>query len=155
MTLRDSIFGALFILLGGFFMIQAAGFPTFPGQPYGASLLPNIIGGTFLICGTLLILRDLPKGRGNWVRISAELRTKPGAVAALFVVGTALSHILLGPIVGFVPVCLVCLMALFIWFGMSLRSSFLIAVAGTALCWVMFAMVLEVPLPRGVFEGVF
>lgn len=159
MLVRDAVFGVFFACLGLFMLITASGFPSFPGQPYGASLLPSVLGAGFLIVGPLLILRDLGRRRGGdrsaepWIARDAALHTRSGIVAGLLVVGTALAHVLLSPHVGFIPVSIISLTALFLWFRVALLRALIIAVIGTAICWIVFAVVLKVPLARGPLEG--
>ncbi len=155
MRIRDAIFGGLFACLGLFMLYQASGFPSFPGQPYGASLLPSILGAGFVLTGVFLVLRDLLSGQGGtWAAPVEALRTRSGFVAALLVVGTALAHILVSPHVGFIPVSIFCLTALFLWFRVRVVIAVPVALAGTAVCWFFFASVLKVPLPRGILVGI-
>lgn len=157
MRIRDALLGVIFACLGIFMMIEASGFPSFPGQPYGASLLPGLLGGGFVISGLLLVGRDLASGGfgagGRWIVPVPALATRQGAVSALLIVGTVLAHVIVSPWLGFIPVSVICLAGLFLWFGVRPGPALLIAALGTAVCWVFFAMLLKVPLPRGLLEG--
>lgn len=154
MRIRDALLGVIFACLGIFMMIEAAGFPSFPGQPYGASLLPSLLGGGFVISGLLLVGRDLASGfGGRWIVPVPALATRQGAVSALLILGTVLAHVIVSPWLGFIPVSVICLGGLFLWFGVRPGPALLIAALGTAVCWFFFAMLLKVPLPRGLLEG--
>lgn len=155
MRIRDALFGVLFACLGLFMLVEASGFPSFPGQPYGASLLPSILGGGFLLTGAILFLRDILSGTGGvWVEPVEPLRTVSGVVAGLLIVGAVLAHILLNTFLGFIPVSIVCLTCLMMWFRVPMLRALAIAVGGTVLCWVLFAMLLKVPLPRGPLDWI-
>ncbi|QDC10642.1 tripartite tricarboxylate transporter TctB family protein [Oceanicola sp. D3] len=155
MQMRDALLGGLFACLGIFMMVQAAGFPAFPGQPYGASLLPGLLGAGFIIAGGILAAQDLLGRVGApWVAFDEALRSRNGLISAALMVATVLAHILLGGWLGFIPVALVTLCVIFLWFGVRLLPALLIAAASTALCWVLFAIFLEVPLPRGLLVGI-
>lgn len=155
MQMRDALFGVLFACLGLFMLVEASGFPSFPGQPYGASLLPSILGAGFILTGAILFLRDVLSGAGGtWIEPVAPLRTKSGAVAAALIVGTVLAHILFNTFFGFIPVSVICLTALMLWFRVPLLRAVVIAAGGTGLCWVLFAMLLKVPLSRGPLDWI-
>lgn len=65
-----------------------------------------------------------------------------------------LAHILLTPRIGFLPVSLIGLTALFMILGLNAVKSLLLAVSTTLVCWWLFAGLLRVPLPRGFLDGV-
>ena len=137
----------------------ASGFPAFPGQPYGASLLPTVLGIGFLLSGGGLILRDIRKrvaGQGPhepFFELGETLRRRDGILSGGLMIAAVLAHIFLAPTVGFIPVSLVSIFVLLVWFGISPLKALAISIAGTAMCWIFFAILLKVPLARGPFEG--
>ncbi len=158
MRVADGVFGALFAALGAYMIYAATGFPPFPGQPYGASLLPTLLGVAFIVCGIGLALRDFAARRHATeplpvVALLPALRDPHGAISGALVVATVLAQILFGDAIGFIPISLVTLTVIFLWFGVRPVQAVAFAVAGTALCWWLFAIMLKVPLPRGLLDG--
>lgn len=158
MQIADSVLGALFALLGAYMLYAASGFPSFPGQPYGAALLPTLLGMAFIVCGMLLALRDLRVRRlGGAITLFAiqpALRDPRGAISGAMVIAVVLAQIVLGDQIGFIPISVVMLMAIFLWFRVRILTALFFAVLGTGVCWWLFSFVLKVPLPRGILDGI-
>lgn len=158
MQIADSVLGAVFALLGAYMLYAASGFPSFPGQPYGAALLPTLLGVAFIVCGLLLALRDWrARRRGNpvtWFAIQPALRDPRGAISGALIVAVVLSQILFGELVGFIPISLVMLTVVFLWFRVRILTALFFAVLGTGVSWWLFSFVLKVPLPRGILDGI-
>ena len=159
MRIADGVFGALFALLGAYMIYTASGFPSFPGQPYGASLLPTLLGIAFIVCGIGLGLRHARARRtaastGPLVALTPALRDPRGAVSGALAVALVLTQILFGDAIGFIPVSLAGLIVIFLWFRLPAWQAVIFAAVGTALCWWLFSVLLKVPLPRGILDGV-
>ncbi|MFN3526029.1 MAG: tripartite tricarboxylate transporter TctB family protein [Paracoccus sp. (in: a-proteobacteria)] len=160
MKITDAVSGVLLMGLGLFMLWQASQFPSFGGQPYGAALLPRLLAGGFVLGGGLLILRDLLARRhaaaaaGPWVALEPELRQGTGMAALLVVLGNVLAQIWLAPRLGYLPVSVLGLAALFAVLRLRPLSALLLAVGASAACWWLFAVLLRVPLPRGLMDGV-
>jgi len=156
MQLSDSLMGALFLAIGLVMFAMAIQFPAFPGQPYGASLFPSILGLGLALSGLLMVFSGFKSAEGRFaVTIDPTLKTASGLVSAALVVAAVLAHIFLAGLIGFIPVTILTLLALFVWFRVPLVQSIAFAIAGAALCWILFAVALEVPLPRGPIESLF
>ena len=158
MQIADSVLGAVFAILGAYMVYAASGFPSFPGQPYGASLLPTLLGVAFIVCGVLLGWRDLrARQLGNTITVFAiqpALKDPRGAISGLLVVAVVLAQILFGDAIGFIPISLVMLVVIFLWLRVRILTALFFAVLGTGICWWLFSFVLKVPLPRGILDGV-
>ena len=83
MRFNDAIVGAVFMLLAGVMIAITFTFPPFPGQKYGPSLFPRILGGGIILCSALLILRGWKARRdsgepwlelADWIRRAAARR---------------------------------------------------------------------------------
>lgn len=86
MKITDALLGAFFDLFGGGVLWQAAQFPSFAGQPYGAALLPSLLAVVLMLAGAVLIARDLRARAGSggpWVALVPDLRA--GGAPALLV----------------------------------------------------------------------
>ncbi|MBL4918067.1 tripartite tricarboxylate transporter TctB family protein [Szabonella alba] len=159
MQLSDALSGALFILLGLFMIWTASGFPAFSGQPYGASLLPTLLGCGFIIAGVLLGLRELTWRRAGvrhaMISLLPPLRQVAGIGSVILIFAAILGQILVAPHVGYMPVSVISLLAIFLWHEVRPLTAIIAAICTTLFCWWAFAVLLRVPLPRGFIEGFF
>ncbi|MBU1176059.1 MAG: tripartite tricarboxylate transporter TctB family protein [Alphaproteobacteria bacterium] len=158
MQIADSVLGAVCAVLGAYMLYAASGFPSFPGQPYGAALLPSLLGVAFIVSGVLLALRDLRARRlGSTIvlfAIQPALKDRRGAISGALIIAVVLMQILFGDLIGFIPVSLVMLTVILLWFGVRVLAALFFAALGTGMCWWLFSFVLKVPLPRGILDGV-
>ncbi|QUS37231.1 tripartite tricarboxylate transporter TctB family protein [Falsirhodobacter algicola] len=156
MKITDALLGGFFLCLGAVMFWQAAHFPSFGGQPYGAALLPSILAVGFMIAGVMLVLRDLRARRtagGPLLALQADLKDG-GAPALLAVIGNVAAHIWLTPRIGYLPVSIVALSVLFLTLRLRPWVAVVLAIGTTLACWWLFAGLLRVPLPRGFLDGV-
>ncbi len=159
MQIGDAVFGALIAALGAYMIFAASSFPSFPGQPYGAALLPTLLGIAFIVCGALLVLRDIrarrrADGPMTILAIQPALRDRRGAISGALVIAAVLAQILLGDLIGFIPISLTMLLVIFLWFGVKPLTAIFFAILGTGVAWWLFSFILKVPLPRGLLDGV-
>ncbi|MDO6585111.1 tripartite tricarboxylate transporter TctB family protein [Salipiger sp. 1_MG-2023] len=159
MKLSDALLGGFFVLLGIAVLWLASQFPSFQGQPYGAALLPSILAVGFILCGAIMMLRELrlrrsaAGGSGPVFALVPDLR-EGGAPALFAVLGNILAQIWLSPMLGFLPVSVIGLSVLFLVLRLSAIKALLLALATTVVCWWLFVDLLRVPLPRGFLDGV-
>jgi putative tricarboxylic transport membrane protein len=150
MRTNDAVAGAILIVLAGCFIALTLNFPPFPGQKYGPSLFPRLLGTALALCGVLLIVRHLRTDvRAPALALAPWLRDPWRLVSFGLVPLAVLASILGWERVGFVPVCLVCLVALFLWFRVRPAAAVAIAIAATALLQLFFGKLMRVPLPLG------
>ncbi|RUT29297.1 tripartite tricarboxylate transporter TctB family protein [Arsenicitalea aurantiaca] len=156
MRFNDAVLGAVFIALALYMIITAAGFPSFAGQPYGASLFPTVMGGGFLIGGALLVIRGLTAAGREIPAFTADpaLLVPRNGISVALIVGAIVFYVVLADTVGFIPIALVILLGLFLWFRVKVVTALLLSVAVTALSFWFFAIMLRVPLPRGWLTGI-
>ena len=156
LRVNDALSGALFMLLAIALIATASTYPALPGQPYGAALFPTVIGGGLLICGVLLVIRGLsPAGRLQpALSIDPLLRQPRNAIAILLIIGAVVFYVLFADWIGFIPVAIVLLLGLFLWFRVRPLTAVVIAVVFTGITFYFFAIGLRVPLPRGLLTGI-
>ena len=71
MRTNDALSGLVLIVLASLMIFLTLGFPAFPGQKYGPSLFPRILGTGIIICGLLLVLQVWAARSGErWVTVS-------------------------------------------------------------------------------------
>ncbi|WP_103336138.1 tripartite tricarboxylate transporter TctB family protein [Pseudotabrizicola formosa] len=159
MRVTDALSGAIFLAVGLFVFQTAAGFPNPGGMPHGASLLPSLLGLGLMIGGGLLVISDILARRTakitpSVLSLDPELKTARGLLPVAMVMVLILGQILLAGTFGYLAVSIVGLTLLFLTVRLSALSSLGLAIAGSLLCWWLFAGLLRVPLPRGLLEGV-
>jgi putative tricarboxylic transport membrane protein len=139
--LRRLAAAAPFGLIGLAAILLARDFPPIPGQVYGPALFPMALGAGLTLCAILVALQaPVPAGAPATVR---------GRIAAL---GAALAPLLvmLGwDVMGWPLMAFGLGAALLMLAGTRPVQALLAGAAVAALTWVIFAMVLRVPLPRG------
>ena len=158
MRIPDAVTGAVFLAIGLFVFGTAAGFPNPGGMPYGAALLPQLLGAGLMIGGALLVATDLLARRRSSARapvltLDPELRRPRGLVPLAMVLALVLGQILLAGSLGFLAVSIAGLALLFLSLRLSPLAALGLAVLGSLMCWWLFARLLRVPLPRGLLEG--
>jgi len=156
MRANDAINGLILILLAVVMIAMTSTFPAFPGQPYGPSLFPRVLGSLLIICGALLVWRGLAERRAGagWVEMAAWTRQPWRVVSFFLMLGSLLLYILFGETIGFIPIAFAMLLAMFLWFGVRPLSAVITAVVATLVIHWFFATMLRVPLPRGLLDSV-
>ena len=156
MRANDAINGFVLILLAIVMIAMTSTFPAFPGQPYGPSLFPRVLGTLLIICGVLLVWRGLAERRAGarWVDMAPWTREPWRVVSFFLMLGSLLLYILVGETVGFIPIAFVILLAMFLWFGVKPLNAVIIAVIATFVIHWFFASLLRVPLPRGLLDSI-
>lgn len=154
MRVNDLVSGAVMIAVAAFVIAMTMTFPAFPGQNYGPAVFPRLLASLMILCGLVLVVR----GYGEWWAGSPLFvrpdwaRSASGVVSVLLILGAALAYILIVDRVGFVPLTIVLLLVLFLWFRVRLPVAVVTAVAAAfAVNW-FFATMMRVPLPRGLMD---
>ena len=156
MRANDALTGLVLILLAGIMITLTASFPAFPGQKYGPALFPRILGAGLIICGAVLVWRGIAARRAGEPLVTfAEWTARPGsAFAFALILGSILLYIFASETVGFIPVAVVILAVLFLWFGVRWIVAVPTAIVATwAIHW-FFGSAMRVPLPRGWLDNV-
>jgi putative tricarboxylic transport membrane protein len=153
---NDAIAGFFLILLAGTMIALTASFPAFPGQKYGPSLFPRVLGTAMILCGALLAWRGLAARRGgqSFVELEAWTRQPRGAVSFALILGSIVLYIVASEAVGFIPIAVLILGSLFLWFGVRWFVALPLALAATWIMHWFFASTMRVPLPRGWLNAV-
>lgn len=151
MRANDAIAGLVLIVLSAVMIALTASFPEFPGQKYGPSLFPRILGAGLIVCGAVLMWNGLASRRAGapWVEIAPWARQPRSLASFLLVIALLLLYIFIAETVGFIPMALLFLGTLFLWLGVRPWIAAVTAFAGTLLIYWFFASLLRVPLPRG------
>jgi putative tricarboxylic transport membrane protein len=148
---NDIISGLVLIVLALAMMALTIDFPAFPGQKYGPSLFPRILGTGVIICGALIIMNGVRARRAGapWVEIAPWVYEPWRVGSFLLTLAMVLLYILVADTVGFILIALVFLGSLFLWLGVRPVTAVLTAVITTISIQYFFGTLLRVPLPRG------
>lgn len=156
MRFGDGLIGLLLALLGVSVMLYVRGFPHLAGHYYGPDLFPNIVAVGMIVCGGLLILRAVRAGLpgGFSFGIVAPFNTGRAALSVFLIVLSILSFVFLGERVGFPIITFVTLLVFFLWLRGGLVFPICMALALTVSFDLLFRVLLRVPVPMGLLEGV-
>lgn len=158
MRVTDALSGAFFMAIGLFIFVVASGFPNPGGMPYGASLLPRLLGAGLMIGGGALVITDILSRRATVAppaiaALDSELKSARGLLPVAMVLVLVLGQILFAGTVGYLAISILGLTLLFLSVRLSMLASLGLAITGSLICWWLFAGLLRVPLPRGLLEG--
>ncbi|MBI4241014.1 MAG: tripartite tricarboxylate transporter TctB family protein [Candidatus Rokubacteria bacterium] len=140
---------ALAFLAGSIlFLVQAARIPLGSTEQPGPGLFPVLVGAFLLAVGVAFLLQCLREGRAAVALPAAGARRRVG------VVGVALSAFcLLLPWVGYTVTALGLVIVLLRVFGMARWTlTAAVAIVATAASYYLFAVILGVPLPAGLWS---
>lgn len=151
MRANDAIAGVVLIVLSAVMITLTASFPEFPGQKYGPSLFPRILGAGLIVCGAILMWNGMAARRAGapWIEIAPWARQPRRLATFLLVIALLLLYIFAAETVGFIPFALMFLAVLFVWLGVRPWIAAVTALASTLIVYWFFATLLRVPLPRG------
>ncbi len=156
MRANDTISGLVLIAVSAFMIYLTLDFPDFPGQKYGPALFPRILGAALILCGAILVFRGVSARRAGeaWIAF-ADWTRDPWRIASFVMLPLlVVVYILVSEPIGFIPVAFAMLLLMFVWF----RTRIIVAVPVAAIAtWTMywfFAVMMRVPLPRGLLTNV-
>lgn len=150
--LSEFLAGGVVMALGLYILVEAQGFPTLPGNDYGASLFPAIIGTGMTLGGAWLLLvniRPLWLGWAGRQRVPAARLLAHGARLAIPVV-LVCAYLWLADVLGSILTLVLIVAVLMKIGGVRLIPACLISVVTAAVIWFAFVHMLKVPLPQGI-----
>jgi putative tricarboxylic transport membrane protein len=149
--LNDAVIGTALIAICAAVVAYTLTFPSFPGQRYGPSLFPRLLAFGIIALSIPLILRGLSRHRGGqaWLMPPAFVADRWRIASFLLVVAGIVAFIIAGETVGFILMAVAILAGLMLWLRVRPWLAALVAVAAAYLMHWFFAVMLRVPLPRG------
>jgi putative tricarboxylic transport membrane protein len=148
MRTNDLVSGLIVIALAALMILLTLNMPPMPGQKFGPSLFPRLLGAAMIFCGLLLILRHRRTG-GPALTMAPWTQERWRVVSFLLVLAIPLLALLTWDRIGFVPIAFVSLVLMFLWFRTRPATAFLAAMIATVLLQVFFGKMMRVPLPPG------
>ena len=128
-------------MLGLAVMLLARDFPPIPGQAYGPALFPMVLGAGLVACAIGVMMQAPPA--------SGAPASARGRMAGLFYAAAPLVVILAWDVAGWPLIALGLGTALLMLGGARPLVALIAAACFATVTWVLFAMLLRVPLPRG------
>jgi putative tricarboxylic transport membrane protein len=156
MRANDAICGFVLIAFAATMIALTAHFPAFPGQKYGPALFPRILSVGVIICAALLIWKHYKTAApgGRWVTFAPWTRERWRLGAFFLMLGLLLLYIFVSETVGFIPMALLFLLALYLWLGVRPLTAVITAIITTIAIHEFFSTMLRVPLPRGWLDSI-
>jgi putative tricarboxylic transport membrane protein len=155
MRANDAICGIVLIALSVLMIALTASFPDFPGQKYGPALFPRVLGSGLILCGGLLIWKHYATApHTRWLTLAPWTREPWRLGSFVLMLLLLLLYIFVSETVGFIPIALVFLLALFLWLGVRPPIAVITALITTVAIHEFFSTLLRVPLPRGWLDSI-
>jgi len=149
------VLGLFFVALAAAIFAYAGTFPSFPGQKYGPSLFPRILGVGIAIFGAAILWRGWRRLRADGMQRVVDFNPEFGQggrlVSFLLVPGGIVFYLLLAERLGFIPTAFLLMAGLFLWFRVRPALALALAFAVTGAMQWFFGTMMRVPLPRGLF----
>ena len=159
MKINDTLWGALFALLGAAILWHVQGFPRIPGQNVGPALFPGVLAVAMLVCGAILIVSGLKARRvdgaaSRWSVAPEWLRSRRHLLAFAVLVASNVFYLLVVDRLGFLLTAFVYLAALMWVLRVRLAIAVPVAFIMALAIHYAFYKLLKVPLPWGVLQPI-
>ena len=153
MRVSDTVLGAVLLAFAAALAGYSQTFPAIPGQAYGAAIFPTAIAIGFAGCAVGLIAKGL---RSNDRHLTAAewMASRRAVAGVLLTVIAVATYIWLAPVIGFLPVMAVMLLCLFLLLKVHWLAALVLAIVVTVVIHGVFAGLLLVPLPIGLFPRI-
>jgi len=150
MRVSNTAIGVFLIIFSAAVLWYVQSFPSLENGYPGPSLFPSVLAVMFILCGIGLIIQGVKK-REKLLKFDTGSLTLPGLLNILFVLGTIVCYIFFAEYVGFLIFSFVVMLILMKWLKVKNLSSVLMAVGVTLVIYILFAKILLVPLPWGLW----
>lgn len=130
------------------------------GDQVGPGFLPRVAGMLALLLGIALIVQEIRTGSvllgDSGVEEDGDTgMSRASMIKLLTVFGLIILAVLLVPVLGLIPPLVLLVGTLTIAIErMPILPSILVAALAAAIAYALFVLVLRVPIPMGVFEGI-
>jgi len=150
MRVSNTAIGLALIIFASAVLIHVQGFPSLDNGYPGPSLFPEVLAVLFIFCGIGLIIQGV-RQREKILKFDLGNITPAGWLNIAFVLGTILCYILFVEFLGFLIFSFVILMILMKWLKVKILPSLVMSFIVTLSIYILFAKVLLVPLPWGLW----
>ena len=125
-------------------------FPSLDNGYPGPALFPSVLAVLFILCGIGLIIQGI-RQHEKLLKFDTDTLTFSGLLNILFVLGAIVCYIFLAETIGFLIFSFMVLLILMKWLKVKTLSSIVMSFGVTLVIYLLFAKVLLVPLPWGLW----
>ena len=150
MRVSNTAIGLFLILSAAVVLWHVQGFPSLDNGYPGPALFPSVLAVLFILCGIGLIIQGV-RQREKLLKLDTGTLRLSGSLNIFFVLGTIVCYILLAETIGFLIFSFMVLLILMKWLKVKTLSSIAMSIGVTLVIYLLFAIVLLVPLPWGLW----
>ena len=150
MRVSDTAIGMSLIIFACAVLVHVQGFPELDNGYPGPALFPSVLAVLFILCGIGLIVQGIRK-RENVLKFDLGSVRLAGWINIAFILGAILCYIFFVDYIGFLIFSFVILMILMKWLRVKMILSLAMSIGVTLAIYLLFAKILLVPLPWGLF----
>ena len=150
MRVSNTAIGLFLIIFAAVVLWHVQSFPSLDNGYPGPALFPSVLAVLFILCGVGLIIQGV-RQREKLLKFDTGALTLQGLLNIFFVLGTIVCYIFLAEYVGFLIFSVAVLVVLMKWLKVKTLSSIMMALSVTFVIYLLFAKVLLVPLPWGLW----
>lgn len=150
MRVSNTSIGLGLIVFASAVLLYTRTFPTLQKGYPGPSLFPNVLAVLFIIAGITLVAQGVRSGE-RIIKFDTSRITRSGLINILLVLGAIVFYIYLSDFLGFQISSFILLFGLMKWLRVSTRWSLVMACGITLAIYLLFAKMLLVPLPWGLW----
>ncbi len=150
MRVSDTAIGLFLIIFAGAVLLHVRSFPELDNGYPGPALFPSVLAVLFIFCGIGLIIQGLRR-REKVLRFDMGSVSLAGWINIAFVLGAIVCYIFFSDFLGFLIFSFLILMILMKWLKVKTLWSLVMSVGVTLAIYLLFAKVLLVPLPWGLW----
>ena len=150
MRVSNTAIGLFLILFAAVVLWHVQSFPSLDNGYPGPALFPSVLAVLFIFCGIGLIIQGV-RQREKLLKFDTGTLTLSGLLNILFVLGTIVCYIFLAQYAGFLIFSFLVLLILMKWLKVKPLASILMSSAVTLVIYLLFAKILLVPLPWGLW----
>ena len=150
MRVSNTAIGLFLILFAAVVLWHVQSFPSLDNGYPGPALFPSVLAVLFIICGIGLIIQGV-RQREKLLKFDTGTLKLSGLLNILFVLGMIVCYIFLAQFAGFLIFSFLVLLILMKWLKVKTLASILMSAGVTLVIYLLFAKVLLVPLPWGLW----
>ena len=150
MRTSNTAIGLVLIVFACAVLINVQSFPKLDNGYPGPALFPEVLSALFIFCGIGLVIQGIRK-REKVLKFDLGNVSLAGWINIVFVLGAVACYIFLAEYVGFLIFSFVILMILMKWLKVKILPSLVMSIIVTLSIYILFAKVLLVPLPWGLW----
>ena len=150
MRVSNTAIGLFLIICSAVVLWHVQSFPSLDNGYPGPALFPSVLAVLFILCGIGLIIQGM-RQHEKLLKFDTGTLTLSGLFNILFVLGVIVCYIFLAEYIGFLIFSFMVLLVLMKWLKVKTLSSIAMSFGVTLVIYLLFAKILLVPLPWGLW----